>query len=831
MRRLMFGSAVALVFATGVASAATYCNFKDGSVVEALWTNVADSASVQVKPTAGNDYLLYKMEGNGGNPNSYPNTANTTFTGDSLTIKSTTTLAFSNLGANWANFEGPRGLITESGATLRHWSATKNNTDTSTMTGTVLTVNGNLYVRATKEFPYVMHWDWCLPIEGNASAKMNVGGLYSTNRGTLDLRLCGDCSKFLGELKVDANKSSCTFNTPFGGSSIAVATPAGIAFAGTASSICRITFTGTDAGENTFLRVGAAKGLTVNGNLAMVGGSIYFDPVGSMDTLAMPRPLVVTGAFTSTAPLTLVVEKKAMSMATWHFTSNRIELIRAPRASAAGLEGKFSAIVANDNCSSYYDFDPGTITVETETDDTYFRVFGVVERPVVYQLETDSSSTNSVTKHAGSSLETGLGQYKWSDHRDQHAGAHYVVPGGKQLLVATGDNGSDTFLGDSLTVLRGGTLAVSGTFLVTNLTLRSGVTVASWGMPSVITGCVVRTEQADAEKASLITVRLNSNPTRNLHFANGLSGNVNMDIVDWTSTDQAKAPHYFYIDAPCPNYLGRCTTITPKLNQQVEANCREAVLSIKSADALGRPLNTSSYIEDTLVLSANQTLQVTEDTVFSNSTRQISVKMSDYGYSSSLGWYPPAKFDVVAGKTAVFRQPIKFYGQLSKTGGGTLALNGNVRTVGENYRHYGDNVLTVTEGAIKPLAMNCVTGLSVAFAASGVLALDVNPTDDNVGRYGLYCMPTRWVEEGQQPLVAPTDGKINVRFDVASGAAMPQTATVAVCTVPATSSVTEASFVSRTPGRVVTFTSATNDDGTRTISAYLEPAGLMLFMR
>ncbi|MBR3822397.1 MAG: hypothetical protein IKJ37_12360, partial [Kiritimatiellae bacterium] len=65
--------------------------------------------------------------------------------------------------------------------------------------------------------------------------------------------------------------------------------------------------------------------------------------------------------------------------------------------------------------------------------------------------------------------------------------------------------------------------------------------------------------------------------------------------------------------------------------------------------------------------------------------------------------------------------------------------------------------LSVTNGAVKALRHDCLNGVTVELLENGRLALDFNPDDVQVRRYGFYNVNT------DAPF--PADGEINVRID------------------------------------------------------------------
>ena len=92
--------------------------------------------------------------------------------------------------------------------------------------------------------------------------------------------------------------------------------------------------------------------------------------------------------------------------------------------------------------------------------------------------------------------------------------------------------------------------------------------------------------------------------------------------------------------------------------------------------------------------------------------------------------------------------PITFDGPLRKVGGGTLCLGGDAKFLDSAGELAGvprsdvDCRLSVTNGAVKALRHDCLNGVTVELLENGCLALDSNPDDAQVRRYGFYNVNT-----------------------------------------------------------------------------------------
>lgn len=122
-----------------------------------------------------------------------------------------------------------------------------------------------------------------------------------------------------------------------------------------------------------------------------------------------------------------------------------------------------------------------------------------------------------------------------------------------------------------------------------------------------------------------------------------------------------------------------------------------------------------------------------------------------------------ATINVDADCDFVCNWPITFDGPLRKVGGGTLCLGGDAKFLDSACqpavvpRSDVDCRLSVTNGAVKALRHDCLNGVTVELLENGCLALDFNPDDVQVRRYGFFNVNT------DTPF--PADGEINVRID------------------------------------------------------------------
>jgi hypothetical protein len=122
-----------------------------------------------------------------------------------------------------------------------------------------------------------------------------------------------------------------------------------------------------------------------------------------------------------------------------------------------------------------------------------------------------------------------------------------------------------------------------------------------------------------------------------------------------------------------------------------------------------------------------------------------------------------ATINVDADCDFVCNWPITFDGPLRKVGGGTLSLGGDAKFLDSECELVGvpradvDCRLSVTNGAVKALRHDCLNGVTVELLENGRLALDFNPDNVELKRYGFY------IEKTDTPFNAT--GEINFRID------------------------------------------------------------------
>lgn len=370
------------------------------------------------------------------------------------------------------------------------------------------------------------------------------------------------------------------------------------------------------------------------------------------------------------------------------------------------------------------------IVVSSETVDGKISL-GVAKKEIVTVTVRDSSA------NGGSSFKE-TKTSNWSDGRQPHSGADYVVGlsgCGNQLMTAdtTGAaraaDGACMFAGDSFTVL-GGTLALCDVYLnvFSNLTVVAGGTISAFTAPGRVN--VLRGNTLTLLPSTSSSALISCQNGAWLVVENELLGSAALDICRHSN---GSSMHACLIDlrALNTNYTGRITLACGgwRTGTNWEGNnmSKQVTLCVRDACNLGGQLASFTY--DALRVRDCQILSVTNDVAFTEQTRGLFIDGC-------------ARFNVSSGNTLTLAQPLTFAGKLRKEGAGTLALGGTVAFTADRLSDPdgldGTNVLEVVEGSVKPLSKTAADGLAFSFASGTSLALDIAPSNADMAQYGLY---------------------------------------------------------------------------------------------
>ncbi len=403
------------------------------------------------------------------------------------------------------------------------------------------------------------------------------------------------------------------------------------------------------------------------------------------------------------------------------------------------------------------------IVISSETVDGKERLSVAKKEIVTIKVRDSSVSGGSSFKEANTS--------NWSDGRQPHPRADYAIGMsgyGNQLMTsdttgaASASEGACLFQGDSLTVFRGSlALCDVPVNMFSNLTVVAGSTISSytgWGTPNHLRGNTLA-----LLPSSSAAVLMSCQNTSWLVVENELLGSADLDLCRHSNEDK-NGSCVIDLRAINTNYEGRITLAcggwrTQEATWSGTNMVRQLTLYVRDARNLGgkRP----SFAYDALRVRDCQRISITNDVAFTEQTRGLFVDGC-------------ARIDVRAGNTLTLLQPLTFAGKMRKEGAGTLALGGTVAFTGERRADPdgldGTNVLEVVAGAVKPLSKTAADGLAFSFANGASLALDIDPADADVRKYGLYD-----VLESTPIALAAGAASLPVALDV-SGVASPEPA-------------------------------------------------------
>lgn len=273
-------------------------------------------------------------------------------------------------------------------------------------------------------------------------------------------------------------------------------------------------------------------------------------------------------------------------------------------------------------------------------------------------------------------------------------------------------------------------------------------------------------------------------------------------LVDW------------YLTKPSPEFTGSLHVLTHQ-NLGVSSNTKShyGVLHVDDPLALGGA--PSSFRFDALELRDWAGLEVTNDLTLATANRGLYV----------LG---TARITPKKDCRLEVREPLTMSGQLRKSGDGVLALGGTEAPRFTKKRletpSAGTNLVCVLAGSLVALSTNALDGLQISFGGTGAIAAPLATDDAALARYGFVNL------------------KAATPFEVAEGAHVPVTvdgaaapaggATVAVCTI-AKAAADALTFKGVSPWkryRVRPYV-VDNGDGTATVKADVEPAGLAIIFK
>jgi len=370
-----------------------------------------------------------------------------------------------------------------------------------------------------------------------------------------------------------------------------------------------------------------------------------------------------------------------------------------------------------------------TLSVETnETAGTCSLVYSYCFVPAgsVYLVTGDSSAKdNNKESHYSSSLTNAA---HWSDGRAPESGKDYVlrsVDGAARYLRSlqrswTDDDGHTardyTFPGDSLSIMKGGTLTLCADKMRFNkLRLYDGAVIlcANVSPPSS------KYVSGNIEVVSG-TVYLRDFVNHKLCLEGTVSGcgELRLDGVNPTGSPKG---NYSFASADMSAFKGRIRVSNNKSNARPDFETTNQFFHVTASEQLGGKLDVFDPAALTLercgTLLAEASFSIT-----TNNNRGITVSGS--GRITVDG----------AARTLDVCTPLAVTGLLRKSGPGTLRL-GSALTAGET--EGVENILELTEGKLRLAHAEALNGMTLAVSNDTSLVMELDPSDPARAAYGL----------------------------------------------------------------------------------------------
>ena len=766
-----------------------------------------------------------------------------TFPGNSLTLYCRT--MFYGRKSPEVTYTFPRnGLIMGAKSILRH-RQTEKEVSVVHFAGTKLTVQNGVTAKfcCVKPGGYSTVVSIDMPIYGNASSVIDMYMDTASYPGAVRLRPTRDMSNFLGKITISGDVSnrvvalsSPRLTIPVEGSGT------GGIEQGDPAAVC----------ESQVNLTGARKGcvfMTTNGTftvrkLSMAGGAFVYMPYGTGTGMRNPGVVVLPadGTFSTSVPIALRANRQALIYSGQDLgtLANVVPLVRYEGTAAFSLANFYLDV--DNNVEPSMGEMAGEFELGMTTIDGAKVIYVTVPPQPIFKISTDADNANSTSDgHRGSALSDGMGQWKWSDHLDQHPNANYIVGnynGTNMSIIVSDDLSSSVFRGTTLTIAEGCRLSLLGknncnTFEAEKLSFAGNSTLQCYTSDGIFLGGPV----SFVKNSDNSYVNINPVGAMNITFAEGIAGTARL-LMRNTQTNKNPIVSKITISKPSFDFSG-CIEVRPTstaLDQRPDRPQTLTTLEVPYASCLGGPMPAFDF--EALAIYGNQTLSITETTAFEDPTRGITFRSIDQGV--------PANLKIAEGKTVTIRQPITLYGEVRKLGGGTLAIDNVVSTAAgvTNAMRFGyasvgqgsytpqanTNKITIAEGTLMPLSTNMLDGCEITFMAGTRLKLKADTEDAALRRYGLYNM-----DSPSKPIVLDDTEIINVDFEAAAGYELPaNNQRVAICTVPMDyNGVTVESFrlgpLGERRGSVVAETDMAA--GTRTFYADFAESGMGIVVR
>ncbi len=389
---------------------------------------------------------------------------------------------------------------------------------------------------------------------------------------------------------------------------------------------------------------------------------------------------------------------------------------------------------------------PQRVHFETKTDPETDRdtVYAVLEPIVLMMTGQEEVLSHSIAVERGSALTNGI---FWSDNRDPHPNAHYVVNQKTKYLLSTCESDEEfVFTGKSL-LFYIGTFGVFGGGHRLNIPDLRLATLIRQGQSASVTICGGRVLLCGAEPS------MSAYMGKTLTIESEIVGDAPLKLIG-ESTGSPKG--FFAFTAHNTNWFGKIRVVAP--SNALQDDWVKDYLTVRLYDGrnLGGKLDKFDY-------SALDLGRLCDLYAHTNVTLDATVNRGIF-ISNEMG----ARISVDEGYTLNCHWPITLNGPLYKTQPGTLALGGGIKfyEVVDNVTNITDalpedpskRLLVVTNGVVKALTHDCINGLTVALADDTSLVLDFTEEECDLKKYGFYNVKTDTPFEAGRPINIQLNG-------------------------------------------------------------------------
>jgi len=386
----------------------------------------------------------------------------------------------------------------------------------------------------------------------------------------------------------------------------------------------------------------------------------------------------------------------------------------------------------------------------------------------------------------------------WDDGLSPHGNAEYVssssASGNLRLWAA---NSPYVFPGPRLTIQGGNMIAQCNDITISNMVIQAGAKMLNWHEASKIPASLspggIRYHRGNI---ALEGGELQLQSSKAIHFVfdGDISGSKRLNVCQDTAMTSP-----LYVEFRGNNTFSELINVWTKDATSFDNG---VVVCFREGRNLGG--NPASFVFNANLINQYVTYRALASTTLETMNRGISVD--------------GAAFDTPADVTLTVRQKIRYAGDLTKCGAGTLVLNDDHDVTA------AAPTLRVTDGFLKVTATNAVTGVALAFTGDAALKVDLE--DASVSGSGLRnpALATPFT-------VATDDGKLHVKIDADP---MPTHGRAPICTVStAAAAALRSVLVVEKPadGFKGVVTERVLEPGTVTFAAEIKIDGMMFILR